>query len=106
MVRPNGSVIGRDVGGLSADPFIQYALQNATAAGATRPWHSVAYSQSMHDAIRLQSACDGAVQAISGWAQPAQRLVLNRGRATLPQAPPPCPLPFWASLASGPSCGR
>ncbi len=54
MVRPNGSVIGRDsdAGGLSAGPFIQYALQClVTAAAAMKAWRSVS-----HNLCTMQSA--------------------------------------------------
>src|SRR3954447_7171992 len=54
MVRPNGSTMGRDsaVGALAKSPFIQQAL----SLGQPTSRYGVMQPQSMHDAVRLQSA--------------------------------------------------
>src|SRR6476661_10568862 len=83
MVRPNGSVIGResDAAGVGEGPVIQYAssLRQSAIISADSRFRN---AQSMHDAHGIQSAV-GAVQAISGWARRVWIFWRDRGRAML-----------------------
>src|SRR6266702_1816941 len=89
MVRPNGSVIGRDsvAKGLGEGPVIQMCL----FGGQPRQGETAPPSQSRHVAMPLQSAtCSGAVQAISG------RAPASGPGTAIPRERLPCP---WAALA-------
>src|SRR5665647_1395354 len=108
MFRPYGSVMApdSDAGGLSAGPFIQYALslrQPTGRDGATFRSHNLGMMQSAHNPP-LCRALHGALQAISGSALPARGprsdwgTAIRRERA--PRRFPPAVSVFSASGSS------